>query len=245
MLKFTWNKSLAGFILAIGSLVQIATVNAATVQVDGIKDNYDDYQSYVGDISWTNGHKTEYSDYADGEDKTGVWYTQEANSLFLYMEVPIYAKNMIWGKDVTAEDILDYQDHWLTHHNGTLEINFKTATGSEKSIFAGAVFGGYTAELDGDTDGNYIAQYANSLDYLLGEGICDETDCYASNQTMSFEFEFQLDPTDGATLINAIETDGIEYHLSPERRSVVPIPAAAWLFGSALMGMGFMRRRKA
>ena len=27
--------------------------------------------------------------------------------------------------------------------------------------------------------------------------------------------------------------------------SAVPIPAAAWLFGSALLGLGFVKRRKA
>jgi hypothetical protein len=38
---------------------------------------------------------------------------------------------------------------------------------------------------------------------------------------------------------NAVETDNHAYSVSP-----VPLPAAAWLFGSALMGLGALRRKQ-
>ena len=41
---------------------------------------------------------------------------------------------------------------------------------------------------------------------------------------------------------NIIEGEGGQY-LEPEITGVVPVPAAVWLFGSALGGLGWMRRR--
>jgi len=37
-------------------------------------------------------------------------------------------------------------------------------------------------------------------------------------------------------------TDGTSYYLA--NMSAVPIPAAIWLFGTAIIGLGFARRRK-
>jgi len=35
------------------------------------------------------------------------------------------------------------------------------------------------------------------------------------------------------------------FHMSPERGAVIPVPAAVWLFGSGLLGLvGIARRKK-
>jgi hypothetical protein len=263
MTTLTGKKVIAS--LLIGSIFAVAQAKAASVLVDGIKDSNDTYtDSFV--TNWTNGHKTEDSIYADGTDKTTVYYAEENNSLFVYMDVPLYAKNMIWGSAVSAQDILDYQGQWLTHHNGTLNLDYKTATGSEKSIFS-ANFGDYEIGLQGNINngsggkdkkggqnnqgsgsqnnqGSGILNLKTSLEYLLDNG-CDTTDCAASDVKMSFEIEFDLTQIDGKDLLNGIQTNGIEYHLSPERRvAPIPIPAAVWLFASALGALGWLSRRR-
>jgi hypothetical protein len=238
--------------------LQIGAANA--VVVDGVLDAPGAADNYANSFvtSWTNGHQTENSIYADGLDNTNVRYTQDGDMLFLYMEVPLYAKNMIWGDGVTAQDILDYNGHYTTHHDDLTEITYSTATGSEKTIFnggVGVVFaakkgkddkdgggGDYVGDLDGSYSGIGITEYATSHDYLIfGTGECDTTNCSASDTKMSFEFKFNLVAEDQDMLLDGIQTDGIEFHLSPEK---VPVPAAVWLFGSALMGMGAIARRK-
>jgi hypothetical protein len=285
--------------------------NAAGVVVDGVMDAKDSYSSSFT-ANWYNGHKREDSMYGDGTKTTEVYTASTGNQLFLYMEVPIYAKNMVWGSGFDSAALIDYQDQWLTHHNGTLNMDYGTATGSEKVIFSG-----YAAALQGGTSGPASAtsaqasakkdkqgkkskgskgkgskgkkgkgskgkgskgkgskgkgskgkgskgkgskgkdssaggsggdmvNYATSHGWLLANGICDTQDCAADTTTMSFEFEYDLAPLEAAALLAAIKNDGIEYHLSPEMRSSqVPIPAAVWLFGSALAGLGFAKRRK-
>lgn len=60
-------------------------------------------------------------------------------------------------------------------------------------------------------------------------------------------FEIKLGAVDFDALKLSIQTSGIDFHLSPdgfaESVSEVPVPAAFWLFGSALIGfIGFSRR---
>jgi hypothetical protein len=210
-----------------------------TERVNGVIDDNDNYT--IADsiaASWINGHKTDESAYADGSDLTRVFYTSEGDSLFLYMEVPIYAKNMVWGTGA-APFISEYELLWLTHHSGTLNMDFKTATGSESSFFDG-----YKAELNGGVSGAGITAYATSLDWLLDDnGLydCDTTNCNASDIEMSFEFEFDLNAVDPNALFESIQNDGIVFHLSPEKVSPekVPIPSAVWLFLSALGCLGW------
>lgn len=235
-----------------------SSANAAAVTVDGVRDNLDNYtNSFIA--NWTQEHKPEFSVYNTGIETTRVWWEEENNSLFLYMEVPIYAKNMIWGNGVTQDDIDDYNVHYSTHHNDVVELDFGTATGSEKVVFGPG--GGttekttdkdsdkdggrlYEGDLDGDATGPGIVQYKDSVDWLLNNNICDTTNCDASDVEMSFEFEFALDQIDKDALLASLQNEVIEFHLSPERGNPVPVPAAAWLFGSALMGMVGWRRRQ-
>ena len=74
-------------------------------------------------------------------------------------------------------------------------------------------------------------------------------DCNASGRTMSFEVKLVALNDGGAALETALTTFGVSFHLSPEAvlspppMSAVPVPAAFWLFGTALIGfIGFSRR---
>jgi hypothetical protein len=257
MTSFIKGSTKAVFFSALFAL-QIGTANA--VVVDGVLDAPGAADNYANSFvtSWTNGHQTENSAYSDGLDNTTVRYTQMGDMLYLYMEVPLYAKSMIWGDGVTAQDILDYNVQYSTHHDDLTEITYETATGSEKTVFDGGIGlvfaakkkkddkdgGGtqYVGDLQGEASGIGIVEYATSHDYLIFDSMqCDTTNCDASDTKMSFEFKFNLTAEDQDLLLAGIQTDGIEFHLSPER---VPVPAAVWLFGSALMGMGALARRK-
>ena len=70
---------------------------------------------------------------------------------------------------------------------------------------------------------------------------CDTTNCNASDITMSFEFELDLNAMDQGALLTSIENDGIVFHLSPEK---VPLPSAVWLFLSALGCLGWKAKAK-
>ena len=88
---------------------------------------------------------------------------------------------------------------------------------------------------------------ATSRSYLLGKLTCDMTDCAASTTTMSFEFEFDVSSADFQTLLSDIQTNGIEFDLSPERGGAidVPAPATLWLMVSGIfMLLATARRRR-
>jgi hypothetical protein len=102
---------------------------------------------------------------------------------------------------------------------------------------------GVTPQIDPTADINW----KTSTDYLLGTAGCDKTDCItllALGTTMSIEIELL-----GLTWMQAEDMRdsviALRLHLSDEAIgiSVVPVPAAFWLFGTALIGFIGMSRR--
>jgi hypothetical protein len=233
-------------IMTVGCFLQIGSVSAAVV-VDGVNNGDDTYTNQF-QAKWTNGHEKE-SIYDDWSDETTVRWAEDADYMYLYLEVPLYAKTMVWGTGCDDAACLDeYKDHYATHHGDTLVMDYGKATGSEKTEFD-VIFGGgsYEGKLQGASNGAGIVEFASSLDWLLDNG-CDTTNCGASGVEMSFEFKFDLTEVVRNDIIASLEdpAQGLVFHLSPERRAgVVPVPAAAWLFGSSLGLLGWMRRRAA
>jgi hypothetical protein len=268
-------KFFTAIVLALCCSVQVGSVGAAVITVDGVMDGNDAYTDMLT-AKWVNEHAKDFSIYADGTRTTDVYYLQDSSFLYLYMEVPIYAKNMVWGTGCDdAACIAEYTGQFEHHGAGSVPtMDFNTATGSEKELFGfGLEFSGYKGELKldagtGQSKGTGTGltgpdDYATSLDWLLDAGTngntygCDTTDCAAADLVMSFEWKlnYQAAGPDGAfdpqEILDNLEGDpndggGIQFHLSPERdapASAVPIPASAWLFGSSLGLLGWVRRR--
>jgi len=216
---------------------------AAGLSVDGIKSVNEYSMSF--DASWKNGHKTEFSIYNPDPQKTTLWYDTDGDQFKLFMEVPIYAKNMIWSNDqsgLTSTDVAEYNEHYTSHHEDLTKskMDYRWATHSEKVENFGQ--GGESHLQDAAT-----STYASSLTYLLGNNTCSKTKCLERDQTMSFEYLFTL--AAGNAIKTAIEKNGLVYHLSSERRAgytpppEIPVPAAFWLFGTAIFGLIGMRRK--
>ncbi len=66
-------------------------------------------------------------------------YVEQNGSVFAYLEAPLAQKNLVWAADpadLLASDIDPYRLQHETHHNsGDLNLNYGTATDSEKVIF--------------------------------------------------------------------------------------------------------------
>ena len=147
----------------------------------------------------------------------------------------------------------DHHDKGFDTFTGDIATGgFKTMVDSEKVSIE---LGGLDFKLK-DTDDPEILNDAlvySSLTYIFnnnGTGElfdgCDEDGCGALNTPMSFEMVFS-DPGKGEALKNwlANPDNDLLFHMSPERGAVMPVPAAVWLFGSGLLGLiGIARRKK-
>ena len=98
-----------------------------------------------------------------------------------------------------------------------------------------------------------VLDWETSLDYLLAnEAGCDKSDCVTAtslNTTMSIEIAlYGLTRSDAETARDGITA--LRLHMSDEARGLppvdippIPVPAAFWLFGTALIGfIGISRR---
>jgi len=193
-------------------------------------------------------------------------------SVAIFAEVPTYARRMIWAEDCDYKpsapdaadcggiptDILDaYFDG--THHS-SVKMDYGTQTGSEFFLFNGPDIcfglqddGGncktgttYTDPVD-DVNENDGIFWQTSRHWVLDNG-CTVTECLMFNTTMSIEMLFRglSSMAEALALVDSVKS--MELHLSDEARDLpdipeVPIPAAIWLFGTALIGfIGISRR---
>jgi hypothetical protein len=261
------------FTSALVAVLSASVAAEESVTFDGVLGAGDVYTT-TEQVGWYNGHKVEQSVYGDfynqlhtttlsygvGElagDSSGTEY------FFLHVEVPLYAKNMIWQEldwknqypltntdpnaGLTEADVASYRAHHETHHNpGDMKLDYNGATGSEKAVFvdsSGAEV--FRADLGGDADNVFgLLGYKDSVDYLFDNGLATEQLSLARGRTMSFELMFELDAIQNAALLDIVR-NGVEFHLSPERglTTVVPLPTTAAMAGLGLAGIGFRRRR--
>jgi hypothetical protein len=261
--------------MAVASVLALIALPAPAIagafKLDGIISPATAVPAFGGDMytttfeaGWFNGHNEDnYPDTTPPSQTTTVRYGKgtdfgEGSSTeysWLFLEVPLYAKNMIWGESIfTADDIAEYGK----------DFDFGGATGSEKVIFGNS---GEEVVLDlaaaYDKDGTpsgkdsvkendspwTIVDVRDSVDFLLGSGQCDTNTCEARNRTMSFEVKLAaLSASEESSLFSAISSNQLNFHLSPDRVadvSEIPVPAAFWLFGTALIGfIGYSRRTR-
>lgn len=243
----------------------------ADITLDGVFDSGDMY-THSETVTWFNGHKSEESIYGDFDSQsytTTIQYgtgtlagdTSGQEYFFLFVEAPLYAKNMIWQDldwrdqfplinddptvGLTEADVASYRVHHETHHDpGSMKLDFGGATGSEKMIFLDAD-GDKQFEADladgSDSDFGLIAS-VDSAAYLLDNGLATEELSLARDTTMSFEFQFAIDSDLNDELLGYVR-NGIEFHLSPER-GLVPAPGALALLGMGGLVLARRRRRE-
>jgi hypothetical protein len=237
---------------------------------DGYKTSADSYTEKT-DLYFYNGHEVEHYGTADAPIyKTYLhWGTGTDSSesstteyFFLYVETPIEVKNMIWGNEVTAADIAEYDVHYSNHHDDDPDMDYGRATGSEFLAFetvsgdqilkagldvnqGGKSKGGKSK---GDNSPEDLIDVKTSLDYLLAHGATEDDSNDGSinsrNTGMAFELKFDLDTTANQELLDSI--DIIQYHLSPERGLVptqVPEPSGTLLLGITAT-VGILRRKR-
>jgi hypothetical protein len=238
--------------------------NAATVAVDGIKQAGE----YAGGESngeesllWWNSHESIYTKAA-GNMNTLYWEIDNGGgssnfTLNVFAEVPDYARRMIWVKDCkykgpgSDSDCNAIPDEYLdayeegSHHND-VKMDYKTQTKSEYFEFNGAdIKIKWQDEDNNGTSDDFT--WATSREYLLENNICTTELCLQFDATASIEMMWLGLADEQAALDIIASITDMELHLSDEARgipAVVPVPAAAWLFISALGGLVVAKRKQ-
>ena len=141
-----------------------------------------------------------------------------------------------------------------SHHN-SVKMDYKTQTGSEYFKLNGTnVDIDWQAEDNSEQDGGLKDNFTwkTSREYLISEGICTTSLCQQFDRSSSLEVMWTgLQSVMAAQSIFMSITD-MQLHLSDEARGLpdieippVPVPAAVWLFGTALIGfIGISRRTR-
>jgi hypothetical protein len=267
--KFNVRLALMPFLLLSG----LASA-ASTVTVDGIlsTNEYSGPNSGTDSLLWWNGHESVYTLPAGNMNNLN-WEINDLNGLFslnIFVEVPTYARRMIWAKDCEYKgsgtdsdcDVIpgEYLDAYQngSHHikDGVKKVKMDYGTQTESEYFE---LSGLTGKIkwqdeDGgsgqaDDFGDYF-NWATSREYLLDSGKCTEDLCLEFDMTSSLELMWLGLESNQAALDKLASITDMELHLSDEARGLppippVPVPAAIWLFGTALVGfIGMSRRRK-
>jgi hypothetical protein len=233
--------------------VPVAYGQSPQINLDGIFTGLDGYSSMEA-VTFYNGHKPEeskYGTFATQSYTTKIRYgtaglaggTPGQQYFFVFAEVPLYAKNMVWGTSMTTDEVNQYGKR----------LTFRDATGSEKLIFVDSA-GADKVKIDfgaakplgngGQTTygaaGLGLIAFKDSVSYLLENNISNTTSSAQHDMTMSLEMQFAVDPAKNAQLLQYAR-NGLNFHLSPER-GLVPEPGSAALLG--LFSAMFLLRRK-
>ena len=224
-------------------------------------------------LLWWNDHKSIFTKAANNMNDL-FWEIHDGGgshdvSLNIFVEVPVYARRMIWagenkrdgcqykGGSVSSEcALLDpnndqaYLDaYYAGSHHKSVKMDYKTQTDSEYFKLNGT-----SVDIDWQAEDkvNDNFTWKTSREYLLDEGICTRALCQEFDRSSSLEVMWTgLHSVMAAQSIVMSITD-MQLHLSDEARGLpdveippVPIPAAFWLFGTALIGfIGIARRTR-
>lgn len=277
-----WLSVITGCLMA--PIVQGQTDITNTINFDGFDDGQYNASTNSGyanteSIGWINGHHTENSAYGDGSGASTTWDqttmrwgsalqvggSPDQEYFFLYIEAPLYAKDMQWSPDaVNDTNIVDFYQYDLggkNLHQSDSKVNdldYGNATGSERINWGGTDSNpverdDYKANFPNGGSGPGVIDVKDSIDYLLSNGLItdssgnvvssvsglnDNTKSYNADIPMAFEFKFQDQ--------NAFEAArdaarlGVVFHLSPEK---IPEPSSALLLSVASIGMLLRRKR--
>jgi hypothetical protein len=248
----------------------VSTVTVDGVKKSG---EYKGTNSGSESLLWYNEHESIYTKAAGNMNPLDWEINEVAGgkfSLNVFFEVPTEARRMIWkdgcdysgtlagsgcavlapgGDTVYLEAYLDG-----THHS-SVEMGYdKPQTDSEFFELDGITGEGVTGfkKKWQDEDGNGLSDdltWATSREYLIANSPnCSLTECTEFDKTSSIEVMWQGlgSAADAMALLDSI--DKMQLHLSDEARGLpdippVPVPAAFWLFGTALIGFIGMSRR--
>lgn len=256
-----------------------SAIMVGTVSIDGIRSagEYSGASSGSETLLWFNDHESIYTQAARNMN-TMHWEINGAGSdwsLALFVEVPTYARRMVWAADCNykpgSPDAADCGDiptdilgaYYEGSHHKDINMSYKTQTGSEYFKLNGLDIcfglqddGGnckdakvYQNPVDDVTKNDGIF-WQTSRHWVLDNG-CSTSQCLMFDTSMSLELLFRgLSTIDEATALVAGVTS-LQLHLSDEARGLppipeVPLPAAFWLFGTALIGfIGYSRKARA
>jgi hypothetical protein len=252
--------------LAIAALLTISLQAQAVPIVDGNIGAGEYSDSFTA--GWYNGHNESGSAYQQaGNHTTTVYWENSGGFFYLGLASPLAAKSMIWGTGVSNAQALLAYEHWCSPNNGlpaeadgsncghhsnglatfqASKTDYGTMTGSEKVIFGQGASGDLAGSASGSIYGA-ILDYMDSVDYVINSLGCDTTNCAASGVPMTFEFKFAAKTAAQiASLISDIQSNEVQYHLSPEMGppTSVPEPSTLILFSLGLLGLGLASRRR-
>ena len=245
-----------------------AATAVSTVTVDGIKSAGEYTGASSGSISllWYNEHESIYTKAAGNMNPLDWEINMVAAgdfSLNVFFEVPTYARRMLWAAGCNTGSPLSaacaplapggdtaYLDAYDagTHH-ADANMDYGTQTGSEFFELDGVTDGFKKKWQDEDTGTLDNPTWATSREYLIANSAnCSTTQCTEFDKTSSIEVMWQGLATAKAAEDLLASIDSMQLHLSDEARGLpdvpqVPVPAAFWLFGTALIGFIGMSRR--
>ncbi len=182
---------IAGVVFMVCLATSLASADVVSFDLDGIIDGNDSY-SMTKQVRWYNGHDSStYGTINSTTDTTTVHYGSDASNFFVYVEVPIYAKNMIWsrsiavaGGDPNVELTTDDLDKNGPYGKDRLDMN--GATGSEYmgfgnsgwDVWADLGWASATGTLDGYMPYDFgngnpygFVDFKNSVNYIYDNGL--------------------------------------------------------------------------
>jgi hypothetical protein len=271
------------------------SASASAIVFDGLLDgpdgNVSDGYATTTTVGWYNDHHSIYDkatagdtgiSYTDPQGNTSTFdqratmaYTVGDSTLNVFVEVPDYARRLIWKNGFEYKEgdcegtctglhgidkaILDAyllgardehpDDNTNPHHN-SIKFDYNTQTGSEYFQLNDT-----GVKIKWQDESGPMADNGGTLDwitsreyYIVNDPNCSTTECILTTKTSSIELAWTGLANKAAAQALLDSFDEFQLHLSDEMRlfappSEVPVPAAFWLFGTALIGFIGMSRR--